>query len=176
MFEHMFEHFVKMLGSRWWSYNWRKMLLLFSWFVCPIVDSITAAPPFTNSLCPETLMGFRCKHDGQSRKLVEVLMQGASCCRDCYIPVTSHCFQIYQPTTTTCDSVKKKLQDWCLWSQRLWCQHPIFVLVQISAVPLPIQLLSDGLGKPVEDGPNVWAPAICVGDPDETPGFSLAQW
>lgn len=61
-------------------------------------------------------------------------------------------------------------------SLQLW--HHLWVLVHVLPALLLTQLLADSLGKGLEDGPNVWAPATHEGDPDEVLGscFHLAQY
>lgn len=40
-------------------------------------------------------------------------------------------------------------------------------------IRVPVQALVDATGMVAEDGPNPWAPAICVGNPDGVPGIWL---
>lgn len=49
------------------------------------------------------------------------------------------------------------------------------MLIHIPAAPLaPVQLVNT-VGKAAEGGPNDWVLVTHVGDPNEAPGFGLAQ-
>lgn len=45
--------------------------------------------------------------------------------------------------------------------------HPVWVPVQVSAIPLPSQLPANVPGRAAEASPSAWAPAPLVGDLDE---------
>lgn len=53
--------------------------------------------------------------------------------------------------------------------------HLWWLLFYVPVAPLPIQFPAGGLGKAMEDGPRVWDPAICVGDPNWASSFWLFQ-
>lgn len=42
-------------------------------------------------------------------------------------------------------------------SNSLLCQHPIWLLVQVVVVPVPLQLLDNLPGKAWQNGPSTWA-------------------
>lgn len=69
-------------------------------------------------------------------------------------------------------------QHYDSWSSCLLkYEHPIWATVCVPADPLPILLPVNRLGKALENGPNVWAPATGMGDQHGVPGywFRLAQ-
>lgn len=58
------------------------------------------------------------------------------------------------------------------WTPSCGRQYHIQTLIH----SLPIQVTADASVKATDHGPSAWARAVHMGDPDEVPDFSLAQW
>lgn len=72
-------------------------------------------------------------------------------------------------------SLESGLAQWHIkWSCQLQHWHLIWLWVRKPAASLLIQLPANGLQEAVEDGANVWAPVLLVGNVEGISALSLA--
>lgn len=72
-----------------------------------------------------------------------------------------------------CGLMEVSFKGLALWPYCLQCQYSIWALICVLADASLIQRLANGLGRAVQDGPSVWAPATPMGNPKEAPSSWL---